>query len=309
MSDIQQIENLLRKTPPLTPPSGLREKLQRQISIGTRQNPTATAGNGKSTNFHWPLAFKRWLPALSFSALFLACLVAIAVQSNLLSELSRENDRLRRSNQEVEQPPKATIEQQTTPAGNDNSESLSANNPELRRLREEVNRLRAELQDLQPLRAENQRLRAEIKAAESQLPPNAQREEDPFQAARDKAQKVACINNIKQIGLAARLWASDNNDVLPMDFASMSNELNTTKILVCPGDTNRSPAINWQEMTQANVTYELLSRGASERDPTVVLVRCPIHNNVGLTDGSAHMLNQDRRVVQKDGKWVIGRGN
>jgi hypothetical protein len=39
----------------------------------------------------------------------------------------------------------------------------------------------------------------------------------------------------------------------------------------------------------------------------VVFVRCPIHNNVGTLDGSAHQLGSDIKVVQRDGKWVIGK--
>jgi len=88
----------------------------------------------------------------------------------------------------------------------------------------------------------------------------------------------------------------------------MTNELNTPKILVCPGDTNRPIAHSWSEFTQANVSYEFLSPGVPETDPEVVTFRCPIHNNVGLADGSAQMLDPLLLgVVQKDGKWVVGK--
>lgn len=65
-----------------------------------------------------------------------------------------------------------------------------------------------------------------------------------------------CINNLKQIGTAFRLWSLDNSDKLPMQvsitnggamelaeggsvyaaFLVMSNELSTPKILFCPED-------------------------------------------------------------------------
>ncbi len=86
-------------------------------------------------------------------------------------------------------------------------------------------------------------------------------------AAKKKAQKISCTNNLKQDGLAFRIWEGDNNDRYPqavsyasgganeyvghtgtpstsgaplnpgMVFMVMSNELSTPKILFCPSDT------------------------------------------------------------------------
>jgi competence protein ComGC len=73
---------------------------------------------------------------------------------------------------------------------------------------------------------------------------------------------VSCVNNLKQVGLAFRIWAGDHNDLYPMQvsvtnggtmefvgtletfrhFEVMSNELNTPKILFCLYDTSRSRA-------------------------------------------------------------------
>jgi prepilin-type N-terminal cleavage/methylation domain-containing protein len=91
-------------------------------------------------------------------------------------------------------------------------------------------------------------------------------------AAKRKAQRINCVSNLKQIGLAFRLWEGDNNDKYPMtvSFAQggaqdfiyqnganptakynpgvvylvMSNELSTPKILICPSDT-KNPATNF----------------------------------------------------------------
>ncbi len=74
------------------------------------------------------------------------------------------------------------------------------------------------------------------------------------------AQKINCINNLKQVGLGFRTWALDNNDKYPMQvsvtnfgtmeligtrsvfahFGVMSNELSTPKILFCPQETDPS---------------------------------------------------------------------
>src|SRR5262245_49972058 len=34
--------------------------------------------------------------------------------------------------------------------------------------------------------------------------------------ARQRAQRIACVNNLQQISLAFRVWAGDNGDRLPM---------------------------------------------------------------------------------------------
>jgi prepilin-type N-terminal cleavage/methylation domain-containing protein len=90
--------------------------------------------------------------------------------------------------------------------------------------------------------------------------------------AKARALRIQCVNNLKQCGLATRVWEGDNNDRYPMAvysqqggayeyvhhttgnaglsaaplatapaqgkvFQVMSNELSTPKVLVCPADS------------------------------------------------------------------------
>src|SRR3989441_2446769 len=52
--------------------------------------------------------------------------------------------------------------------------------------------------------------------------------------AKARAQRINGINNLKQIGLAARTYALDNGDRLPNSFEDMMNELSTDKITYDP---------------------------------------------------------------------------
>ncbi len=92
--------------------------------------------------------------------------------------------------------------------------------------------------------------------------------------AKQKAHSINCVNNLKQCGLAFRIWEGDNDDKLPMavstekggtkefttgadtfrHFQVMSNELSTPKILVCPNDT-RTAANNFIRLSNKNVSY------------------------------------------------------
>lgn len=90
------------------------------------------------------------------------------------------------------------------------------------------------------------------------------------------AQKIDCTIYLKEIGLAEKLWSGDNNDKFPFEvsatnggtmelnngrnswinFSVMSNELSTTKNLICPDDKERpSPATNFSSDLPGHVSY------------------------------------------------------
>ncbi|MCX6930081.1 MAG: DUF4190 domain-containing protein [Verrucomicrobia bacterium] len=141
-------------------------------------------------------------------------------------------------------------------------------------------------------------------------------------SAKSKAQSISCVNNMKQIGLAFRVWAVDNSDNFPFNvstnkggtlelsmpasdgfdrnaafhFQVMSNELSTPIILVCPADTTKQPALNFQSLQSANVSYQVRSgTNVSDTNPEQVLAICPIHNHTLLCDGSVQTGRKPRK--------------
>src|ERR1039457_464292 len=42
-------------------------------------------------------------------------------------------------------------------------------------------------------------------------------------AAKRKAQRINCVSNIKQVGIAFRLWEGDNGDRYPMAISTLNN--------------------------------------------------------------------------------------
>jgi len=92
---------------------------------------------------------------------------------------------------------------------------------------------------------------------------------------RSGSRKINCTNNLKQIGLAFRMWNDDNGaypmlyQTSPFDgpsyaiqqkmfiyFQAMSNELSTPKIVVCPGDDKRTPGTNFStDFDNSKVSY------------------------------------------------------
>jgi type II secretory pathway pseudopilin PulG len=108
-------------------------------------------------------------------------------------------------------------------------------------------------------------------------------------AAKRKAQRINCVNNLKQCGLAFRIWEGDNGDKYPMavstvkggtmeytdgantfrHFQVMSNELSAPKILICPADT-RTAANNFVRLKNQNVSY-FVGLDAADTDPQMLL--------------------------------------
>ncbi len=92
--------------------------------------------------------------------------------------------------------------------------------------------------------------------------------------AKARAQRINCVNNLKQQCLAFRIWALDHKDLFPMavstnqqgtaewteggnvfhHFQAMAAELTTPRILVCPSD-GRPAAADFAELHNQNVSY------------------------------------------------------
>lgn len=280
----QKIEELLRRTPRLVPPDGLLEELKREIP--TMRAQVILPRRRETASF-----FRRWFPAISFAAFFLICAAVLGVQTNALLQLKKENEALRAATQNLEQLRREAEEYRKVSLAGQQLEQLRKDNLELQKLRAEAVQLRVQLQEMESLRAEKQRLLAENAARQAHG--GAASDEDFFKAAKENTESIQCIRNLKNIGVAARMWANDNRNILPRDFASMSTELPSPKVLACPG---------------SGEAYVILSPGVSGTEYQVVFAQCPTHGHVVLVEGSAHMLSSDgRKVILKNGKYIIGR--
>jgi prepilin-type N-terminal cleavage/methylation domain-containing protein len=127
-------------------------------------------------------------------------------------------------------------------------------------------------------------------------------------AAKRKAQKINCTNNLKQVGLSFRIWEGDNNDKYPqavtssaggaseyvahgsggttystvnvkaagMVFMVMSNELSTPKVLNCPSDNFHStPATNfaYSDLLGYSGTYQPAAGGLAGNEGSSTLTK------------------------------------
>lgn len=141
-------------------------------------------------------------------------------------------------------------------------------------------------------------------------------------AAKKKAQRINCVNNLKQVGLAAKIWAGDNNDKFPMAvtpaqggpsyvgapataysswavgtlatyaytaFQVMSNELSTPKVVMCTSDERTAntnfTSPNLGSFNNDDVSY-FIGRDASDSNPQMILAGDRAVTTVANTTGA-----------------------
>ncbi len=113
-------------------------------------------------------------------------------------------------------------------------------------------------------------------------------------AAKRKSARLGCVNCLKQVNIAFRLWEGDNGDKSPMQvvltnsetmklvtngnayllWQTVSNELKTPKVLHCPADKQQTEAKSFsQGFSDANISYfsYFFSLDATEMYPQMIL--------------------------------------
>jgi prepilin-type N-terminal cleavage/methylation domain-containing protein len=104
--------------------------------------------------------------------------------------------------------------------------------------------------------------------------------------AKAKAQRINCVSNLKQIGLAQRMWSNDHTERFPFQvdpptatapnndgtrglstlkhYQAISNELTTPKVLACGSDPSRSRATAFVPPPSGGVSVQILNDSSKQ---------------------------------------------
>ena len=148
-----------------------------------------------------------------------------------------------------------------------------------------------------------------------------------------RSNRVSCTGNLKQTGLAFRLWANDHQETFPFaslnmegsrpflnsrqvfrHFQVMSNELVTPKILVCRADTTRNAATDFTQFSNTNLSY-FVGLDAREDAPQSILSGDRNITGGTLSNGFLRRLNANsdagwtKEIHQNAGNVGLGDGS
>jgi hypothetical protein len=154
--------------------------------------------------------------------------------------------------------------------------------------------------------------------------------------AKGRAGRIKCLNNLKQVVLALKIYASDHDDHYPFQIPEaqggtkeqtrqdargddrkpfihlmkLKNELGSPRILTCPDDPGGKAVRTWSEFEERHVSYQFRSgESVNEVKPAEVIAWCPFHHNVALVDGSVYQMTEQETAARKLGSWKPVRNN
>lgn len=151
---------------------------------------------------------------------------------------------------------------------------------------------------------------------------------------RRKSSSIQCVNNLKNVGLAFRIFATDRGDrpglaisvgqkgrletaasgEIVRHFQTLSNEFGSPKILVCPAD-NRQVAPDFAHLGIENLSY-FLGLNATETNPQGLLAGdrnlsvngSPVSNKIIEITGQT-IVQWTETLHNQRGNVVLGDGS
>jgi prepilin-type processing-associated H-X9-DG protein len=151
-------------------------------------------------------------------------------------------------------------------------------------------------------------------------------------SCKAKAPRIKCVNNLKNVGLAFRIYSADNNDRFPWQISDKSpaaiysadpatyirrvtNELSTPALLHCADDT-RAIITNWTQFTRANLSYfispdaaEILPQSFLAGDRNITNQHGRLRPGLRALSRTNNIAGWDETIHKNQGNAAMGDGS
>lgn len=154
----------------------------------------------------------------------------------------------------------------------------------------------------------------------------------PRHRVSNRPVRIVCVNNLKQIQLAFRIYAGDNRERFPMNistngetvvneatpvyqyFKLTQNELGTPKVVICPADTKRIVAADFTNFSNSNISYFIGLDSNEDRTNSMVAGDRNITNGFPPKGGILRLTAKQKasfteEMHNKQGDVVLGDGS
>lgn len=141
--------------------------------------------------------------------------------------------------------------------------------------------------------------------------------------ARARPHRISCTNNLKQLNYAFRIWANAHDDKFPMQvpatnggaqewaaqgaahavFLTMSNELESPKVLICQSDSSRVAATTFSQTVRPGSLGKSIAFTPTNQLSYFVGLNSDVSQPDTIVSGDDNLMIGD--VQAKPGLWLL----
>jgi prepilin-type N-terminal cleavage/methylation domain-containing protein/prepilin-type processing-associated H-X9-DG protein len=95
------------------------------------------------------------------------------------------------------------------------------------------------------------------------------------QSARERARRTTCLNNLSQFGKSMVMYSMDHQEKYSSKLRGLDPETINVNMFVCPSDSGRAAAKDFQSFGETNCSYTLFTQYTDSTGPKSMAASAP----------------------------------